>query len=87
MTDQNVSRPTPCRCTADPCKPIGPFPATAVTALAGLGLNDREIAGYFGIAQDKVRKLRLETAPELTLVGTTLVPRKGKGASGTDARE
>lgn len=63
---------------ATPHGKLGPYPAFTVTALAGLGLNDQEIARYLGIGRDEVRTLRLDRTPELTLVGTTLVPHGGR---------
>lgn len=60
------------------CGKLGPYPAFTVLALAGLGLSDQEIARYLGIGKAEVRTLRLERTPELTLVGTMLVPHGGE---------
>lgn len=60
----------PCRasCSTEPCQVLGPYPATAVAALADLGLTDQEIAGYFRVQPDQIARLRLKDVPELRLV-------------------
>jgi hypothetical protein len=52
-------------CLAQPCPVLGPFPATAVTVLADLGLSDREIAAYFRVDPHRISRLRLSGVPEL----------------------
>ncbi len=36
--------------------PMGPRPDRSVAALAGLGLSEEEIARYFGVRRDRVRR-------------------------------
>lgn len=55
-------------CATEPCNVLGPYPATAVAALADLGLTDQEIAGYFRIQPERIRQLRLKNAPEFRTV-------------------
>lgn len=78
MTHKEVPASKGTGSDATACSRLGPYPAFTVTALAGLGLNDQEIARYLGIGKDDVRTLRLERTPELTLVGTMLVPHGGR---------
>lgn len=74
----------PCRttCSLEPCEVLGPYPATAVVALADLGLTDQEIAGYFRVQPDRITQLRLKHVPELRHVcgsnGVTTLDLDGK---------
>lgn len=50
----------PCLATEERSVPVlGPFPASAVAALADLGLSDAEIARYFGVHPLRITQLRL----------------------------
>lgn len=64
---QMLCKSDPCytTCAVDPCKVLGPYPATAVAALADLGLTDQEIGDYFRILPERITRLRLKDAPEL----------------------
>lgn len=55
-------------CSTEPCAVLGPYPATAVAALADLGLTDKEIANYFRIQPERITRLRLRVVPELSRV-------------------
>ena len=69
-------------CSTEPCTALGPYPATAVAALADLGLTDQEIAGYFRVQPDRITQLRLKHVPELRHVcgsnGVTTLDFDGK---------
>jgi hypothetical protein len=52
-------------CSTEPCAVLGPYPATAVAALADLGLTDQEIAHYFRVLPERITRLRLKHVPEL----------------------
>lgn len=67
---KNLCKSNPCKqsCVAEPCDVLGLYPATAVAALADLGLTDQEIAGYFHILPERITRLRLKVAPEVRLV-------------------
>lgn len=53
---------------ADPvCPDLGPFPTSAVLALADLGLTDREIARYFATHPIRIAQIRLYSRPELQI--------------------
>ena len=72
---QSASRDTDFRSGPD----LGPFPASAVAALADLGLSDSEIARYFATAPQWIRGLRLSKAPEREAAWS---PRDGAGVPG-----
>jgi hypothetical protein len=55
-------------CSTEPCTALGPYPATAVAALADLGLTDQEIANYFRVQPERITRLRLKVVPELSHV-------------------
>lgn len=55
-------------CSTEPCTALGPYPATAVAALADLGLTDQEIADYFRVQPERITLLRLKHVPELRQV-------------------
>ena len=55
-------------CSTEPCTVLGPYPATAVAALADLGLTDQEIANYFRVQPERIAQLRLKVVPELSHV-------------------
>lgn len=40
------------------CDPLGPWPLSAVQALADLGMDDLEIARYFRVGADQIRYIR-----------------------------
>lgn len=74
---KNLCKSNPCKqaCAVEPFDVLGLYPATAVAALADLGLTDQEIAGYFHILPERITRLRLKNAPEVRLVcvgGTAL---------------
>lgn len=62
-----ICKSGPCNatCAIEPFNVLGPYPATAIAALADLGLTDHEIARYFRIQTERITQLRLKTAPEL----------------------
>lgn len=37
---------------------LGPCPGDALSAMAGYGMNDREIARYYGLTRSTVKRLR-----------------------------
>ncbi len=37
---------------------LGPCPGEALRAMAGYGMNDREIASYYGLTRSTVKRLR-----------------------------
>jgi hypothetical protein len=39
-------------------KKLGPFPGDALSAMAGYGMNDQEIARYYGVTKSTVKRLR-----------------------------
>lgn len=51
--------------STEPCTRLGPYPATAVAALADLGLTDQEIATYFHVQPERINRVRLTVVPEL----------------------
>lgn len=51
--------------STEPCMRLGPYPATAVAALSDLGLTDQEIAVYFRVQPERIRRLRMKGVPEL----------------------
>ena len=55
-------------CSTEPFAVLGPYPATAVAALADLGLTDQEIANYFHVQPERISRLRLQVVPELSHV-------------------
>lgn len=55
-------------CATETFSSLGPYPASAIAALADLGLTDQEIAGYFRIQPDQITQLRLKSWPELRFV-------------------
>lgn len=68
MKCQSKSRPFPETCSTEPCTVPGPYPATAVAALADLGLTDQEIADYFRVQPERITRLRVKHVPELRQV-------------------
>lgn len=49
--------------------PLGPWPRSAVQALADLGLDDVEIARYFRVGADQIRRIRAtQVQPRLAKV-------------------
>lgn len=64
-----------CHCAPKDDGPLGPQPRRSVRALAELGLNDGEIARYFGVAPGLVRQLRAAGASGPIKAGARLIPR------------
>ena len=65
---------------------LGPFPASAVRALADLGLSDREIARYCATQPMEIAKIRLFVTPECKIAWypTDPPPAEGKARSVPD---
>ncbi|MDO9525569.1 MAG: hypothetical protein Q7J57_08525 [Gemmobacter sp.] len=70
LTVKSQRKSVACKGTGagDPCHVLGPYPGTAVAALADLGLTDPEIAGGFRSQPERITRLRVNTAPELQMV-------------------
>ena len=67
LKNQNKSVPFGATGAGEPCNVLGRYPATAVSALADLGLTDQEIARYFRVQAERITQLRVNTAPELQM--------------------
>ena len=58
---------------------LGPFPASAVRALADLGLSDHEIARYCATPPMQIAKIRLFAAPEYQIAWSPTDPSPAGG--------
>ncbi|HKL46528.1 MAG TPA: hypothetical protein VJ906_09830 [Roseovarius sp.] len=64
MTDLSQNTPPPCMCQSPKVRhgaiihKLGPLPGEALSAMRGYGMNDVEIAAYYGVTLSTLRRLR-----------------------------
>ncbi|MCZ0813928.1 hypothetical protein N5A93_17000 [Roseovarius sp. EGI FJ00037] len=65
MPDLSHDTPPPCMCRSPRIRhgaiihKLGPLPGEALSAMRGYGLDDAEIAAYYGVTLSTLRRLRI----------------------------
>jgi hypothetical protein len=63
ITNTPTSSPLPSKPHRKIINKFGPLPGDALRAMAGYGMNDGEIARYYGVTRSTVKRLRRTLPP------------------------